>query len=261
MTGNIFCVYEHWRTDNNSPFYVGKGTEKRAKLFSRKDNVHHSRIVKKVEASGFRVEVRIIRCGLPELEAFALEKERIAFWRNAGIEIINRTDGGEGVSGSKVSAETREKLRKAHTGRPKLHLRGRKHSPEHREKISKASKGRSVSPDTREKISAAQRGQYRPELIGRKLSAEGLDRLRNRTFSQEHREKISAAKRGRPKSADHRAKISETLRGRPPSEKAIEALRKNAASRRGVPINDEVKAKISAGWARRRAAKAKEITA
>ena len=195
MIDRTFYVYEHWRPDTDVCFYVGKGRRKRAYGVSRKENQHHQRVVAKLARAGLCVEVRLVSGALLENEAFALEIDRIAFWRAADVPLVNLTDGGEGASGCVRSAEFRDNLRRLHKGKPKFKLRGRVLSAEHRARISGGLKGRVVTPETRLKISAAQKGKPRPELIGRKLSPEGLERLRNRVFTAEHRAKISAAKK------------------------------------------------------------------
>lgn len=93
-----FYVYEHWRTDRDECFYVGKGKGRRAhKMLGR--NMHHRAIQAKVAREGYAIEVRIVASGLTEREAFALEIERIAFWRANNVDLANRTNGGEGPSG------------------------------------------------------------------------------------------------------------------------------------------------------------------
>lgn len=93
-----FYVYEHWRPDTNQCFYVGKGIRQRArKMLSR--NKFHSAIQGKLKRNGLKVGVRIIRRGLTEDEAFALEMELIANWRAKGIELANVGCGGDGQTG------------------------------------------------------------------------------------------------------------------------------------------------------------------
>jgi hypothetical protein len=94
----MFYVYEHWRPDRDECFYVGKGMGGRANKM-RDRNLHHRAIVKKLSALGMAVEVRMVATGLDEETAFEIEVERIAFWRAAGIDLANKTNGGDGVSG------------------------------------------------------------------------------------------------------------------------------------------------------------------
>jgi hypothetical protein len=55
----IFYVYEHWRPDKDVCFYVGKGKDGRANVFSRK-NAHYNSIVAKLARLGMCVEVRLV---------------------------------------------------------------------------------------------------------------------------------------------------------------------------------------------------------
>ena len=54
-----YYVYEHWRLDTDTCFYVGKGSGNRAyKTVGR--NCHWKNIVAKLERTGFAYEVRIV---------------------------------------------------------------------------------------------------------------------------------------------------------------------------------------------------------
>jgi len=104
-----FYVYEHWRTDRDECFYVGKGVAGRAYVMNRR-NRHHKAIQSKVSREGFAVEVRIVASGLNEEDAFTLEIERIMFWRALGVDLTNMTQGGEGTTGHNHSYDTRQQM-------------------------------------------------------------------------------------------------------------------------------------------------------
>ena len=102
-----FYVYEHIRKDNNTCFYVGKGTGNRAYNLDR-GNFHNG------VRDKYGCRVKIIKDGLTEEEAFKLETERIedyviTFGYGIPIDgykdfsnnkyLTNFTWGGEGVSG------------------------------------------------------------------------------------------------------------------------------------------------------------------
>lgn len=108
-----FYVYEHWRLDRDECFYVGKGMKNRAYKM-RDRNARHRAIMAKLSREGSGMEVRMVATGLTEDEAFALEVERIAFWRAAGVGLANRTNGGEGTSG--CPAHNRKKVLCVSTG-------------------------------------------------------------------------------------------------------------------------------------------------
>ena len=145
MSAGEFLVYEHWRPDKGVCFYVGKGKPKRSKQFQR--NQHYDRVVAKLRRAGLEVEVRIIASGRTEQQAFDIEIERIKFWRDGGVEITNKTAGGDGSSGYRFTPEQKEKIRTKATGRI--------FSAEARRKMSESRRGQKRSSETREKMSAA----------------------------------------------------------------------------------------------------------
>lgn len=186
----IFYVYEHWRLDRDECFYVGKGKQNRA--YSRGGrNSHWNNIVAKLERIGSGYEVRLVMTGLAELESFSLEKERIAFWKNK-VDLCNKTDGGDGVSGLVMSKHSRQKMSEKAKGRPgNITMLGRKHSPETRAKMSFAHKGRPKTVEHAAKVGAARKG---------------------RQLSEEHKAKLSKAKKGCSLSDEHRAKLAEAAK-------------------------------------------------
>lgn len=153
-----FYVYEHWRLDTDTCFYVGKGTGNRA--YSRKSrNIHWKNIVCKLERIGSGYEIRLVKTGLSEKEAFDLEMERISFWRDL-TDLANRTNGGEGFSGGRHSDESKKKIsigskKTASVNREKNRQRmigeanpfyGRTHTPETMAKIKEKLTGRKLPP-------------------------------------------------------------------------------------------------------------------
>ena len=232
MTVRIFYVYEHVRPDrgcDGEVFYVGKGKGRRANILSGR-NLHHTAIQRKLSRIGLCVEVRLVATMLTEDEAFALEMERIAFWRADGCDLANLTDGGEGCSGAKQSEATKAKKRAALVGKPRpedhrVAMRGVPKSPAHKEKLRASSTGRVVSPETRAKMSAKRRGKPR---------------------SPEACRKASESQKGRPKSPEAVAKVAAALRGR---KRSAESVAQGAEKRRGVPLSDAHKAKLRAAHA------------
>lgn len=189
-----FYVYEHWRTDRDECFYVGKGTGGRAYNMSKR-NRYHKALVAKLIREGFAVEIRIVASGISSDAAFALEIERIAFWRNAKIDLTNMTDGGEGANnpteetrqkmaqhkiGKKLDEKTRQKMSESRRKRP-----GIPHTKEARQKISEGKKN--PSPETRRKMSEAKKGKPR---------------------NDDFRQKISMARKGRAHTDETRLKMS-----------------------------------------------------
>ena len=101
---NEYYVYRYIRLDTNTPFYVGKGKEKRAyKLNDR--NRYFKNIIKTVP-----YELEFICEDMTEDRAFNKEIEFIKLYKDAGYCEANLSNGGEGPSGTIVSKETRAKL-------------------------------------------------------------------------------------------------------------------------------------------------------
>jgi len=189
-----FYVYEHWRMDRDECFYVGKGHGTRAYDMRRGRNRHHKAIVAKMSHIGSSVEVRIVADGLIEEESFQIEKERIKFWRNAGADLANLTDGGEGPSGRVESEELKRQKSKK--------LRGRKMLPEQVEKSRRTRLGMPKSLEMRAKISAGKKNpsaETRAKLsfAAKNRSAETLAKLSfaAQNMSQERKDKIAATMR------------------------------------------------------------------
>lgn len=223
MTGNIFYVYEHWRLDRDECFYVGKGSGTRAYSVKYR-NRHHKAIIAKLGRIGSAMEVRIVASGLSEVDAFAIEIERIKFWRESGCDLTNIADGGTGISGYKWQKESREKLSQSQRGRP-AHNKGKKSSPETIEKIKAANAIRWADPEERRKASERQKG---------KTPSKGKIR------SPETCAKISAAHKERYKDPAEREKAARGRKGKAPPNK-------------GKEMSYAQREKLKQAWERRKA--------
>ena len=104
----IFYIYAYIRT-NGTPYYIGKGHGRRA--FSKH---------KSVPTPKRKNKIIIMESNLTEIGAFALERRYISWFgrkdNNTGI-LLNRTDGGEGLTGRKCPENIKEHYRKLFTGR------------------------------------------------------------------------------------------------------------------------------------------------
>ena len=208
-----FYVYEHWRTDTNQCFYVGKGFKRRAWDFKRNRNLHHKNIVSKVLRNGFRVDVIIVEQFTSEEEAFFLEMKLIQNYADNGVGLSNQTKGGDGMSGWKPSQKTLDKWSEIFTGEGnpmygKLGSNhpsfGYRHTQEHREKMSKKFSGSlnpmfGKEPYNKGKPSPL-KGTTHSEETKRKRS-ESLKGERNPMFNKAHseetRKKMSESHRRR----------------------------------------------------------------
>ena len=216
---DMFYVYAYLRKEDLTPYYIGKGQNKRA--FGK----DHSVVVPKDLS-----RIVFLETNLTELGAFALERRYIRWYgrKDLGTGILrNLTDGGEGATGivpwnldkkigSFLTDAGRKKVSKANTGIPKNHgdkisaaLKGKPKSEEHKKKLSEAGKGNvpwnkgktgvqkssrkgvKVSDETRAKMSASHKGKANTEEQKLKISA----KLKGRIMSEETRKKMSEARK------------------------------------------------------------------
>ena len=206
----MFYVYEHWRPDRDEPFYVGKGKGGRANIMARR-NLHHKAIQQKLHRLGMAVEVRIIFSGLSEQEAFNLEIQRIATWRDAGIDLANKSNGGEGQShkeGAKIKVSLARKgipLSEEHKKKLSLAKIGKKQKLEHVLLRSKKLIGNNWN-----------KGKTLPESTKNKMAKKMLGNgfAKGRARSSEHRAAISAAHKGQIITEETRHKMRIASRAR-----------------------------------------------
>jgi len=196
-----YYTYAHIRNDTNKIFYIGKGKGKRAWKYGR------NKIWKNiVEKHGYTVD--ILAYWSTEAEAFEHEEILIKCFRKMGYELVNRTDGGEGLAGHIHTAETRTKMS----------IRARSRAPssaETRAKISIAAKNRIVSLETRIKLAEAGKGRVHTDEDRAKMSVAAKART---PMSAETKAKMSVAAKARSASTEFREMISKRNKGRIRSE-------------------------------------------
>ena len=173
ITDEKFYVYVHSRRSNGEPFYVGKGNGDRACRRSNR-SAHWKAVVAK--ADGFYTTM--LAENLSEEFSLLLEREAIDKYRRLGVTLINKTDGGDGISGLVHTPETRAKMSRSKTGVPMS-----PRTPEQKAAMSIAVTGYKHSAATRAKMSAAKKG--------RPSNRKGC------VLTDEHKRRLSESKRGR----------------------------------------------------------------
>ena len=216
----MFYVYAYLRTNDLTPYYIGKGKDNRAWQKS------HSVVVPKDLN-----RIVMLETNLTELGAFAIERRMIEWYgrKDLGSGILhNQTDGGDGSAGiipwnknvkigsylsekgRKIISEANKKPRKdTHKERISDALKGKPKSEEHRKKLSETGTGKTpwnkgktgvqkgsrlgveVSEETRIKMSAAQTGKVMSDLQKQKISAT----LKGRKMSDETKRKMSESRK------------------------------------------------------------------
>ena len=198
----IYYTYAYLREDK-TPYYIGKGKGNRAYRRNKTD----------IKPPKDKTRILILKQNLTDEEAIKHEIYMIAVFgrKDLGTGILhNRTDGGDGASGTVVSNKTRKKLSEAN----------KNPSEETRRKMSEAQKGKTVSEETKRKMSEAQKGE-KHHYYGKTLSKEHKNKLSmslkgennpmyGRTHSKETRKKISEANQNL--SEETRKKLSEARR-------------------------------------------------
>ena len=219
----MFYVYLHIRPDG-SPLYVGKGTRKRSHDFWKRTR-HHKNIVAKHGKKNIQV---VTIPAQSEEHAFWGEIEIIKGFRALGYSLCNITDGGEGASGVKQSAESIAK------------------------RVAKL-KGKKCTAETRGKIGAANKGKIRPPahiaatVASRKANAKPWKGVLQ--HSQETKDKIRDAKKEKPWS-DSRKKESDarTLRIRNQLREALSSLMQTKSIQE-ISVREIVKAAGASSYA------------
>lgn len=153
--------------------YIGKADNPQTRfykhIFTLGTKDHRGTWLRSLLREGLKPELQIL-LEIPQEAWKRIERQFIKTYRSLGFDLVNGTEGGEGLVGYKASLETREKMRISHFGK-KMSVktlakrsaaqRGLKRSVEFCEKMSalmrgnKSRLGKSHSNKTREKMRLA----------------------------------------------------------------------------------------------------------
>ena len=161
-------LYRHIRLDKNQPFYIGIGSDTGyRRAYSKKNRNKHWKNITALT----QYEVEVMLDDLTWEEACKKECEFIQLYGRkdkCNGCLCNYTDGGEGVFGLVVSAESREKMKKAQTGK----IQPPEQIAKRVAKLSGSGNpwyGKTFSKEYREKLSAAKKGKKRDPEVMKKL--------------------------------------------------------------------------------------------
>ena len=188
----IYYIYAYLRSScsdtdiTGTPYYIGKGKNRRA--YQR-----HADVPVPKDKSN----IIIMESYLSEVGALALERRYISWYGRKDIGtgiLLNRTDGGEGVSGHKNTPDRRREISKANTGSGNG-MYGKTHTDEVKNKIRNAKLGSKLSDKHKEAVGAAHRDTTLSESHKAKCSAK-LSGKNNPNYgkkiSEEQKEKFRA---------------------------------------------------------------------
>jgi len=207
-----FYTYIHCKPDG-TPFYVGKGSGRRAyRIKGVGRNPHHANIVKKYGKDN--VLVFIFLCDT-EGQALVDEVQHIAQLRAEGYDLSNKSTGGENGTIGPLSGEHRLKISKAQKGRKQPPV-----SDATRMKMSISAKKRGAHEGMPAKVSASLTGRKKsPEHVAKVAAA-----LKGYVHGDEMRKRLSESKTGKALSVEHRAKIGEAMLGKKRSDEFKEKM-------------------------------------
>ena len=220
-----FYVYVHIRLDNNTVFYVGKGTGKRA--YDPYRNLHHDNIC---DACGY--EVVKIKENLTESQAYRLENKMIKYYVHTlgyGIDIegyddydhklphlTNKDWGGiGGKSGVQHTEEHNKKISEAMKGNVPWN-KGVQLSEEHKQNLSESHKRENLSEETIQKMSESHQGMHHSEETKQRIREGNKGKKR----SEESKRKNSESHQGKHHSYETKLKMSESHKGKTTGEKS-----------------------------------------
>ena len=186
-----YYVYIHKRLDSLDPFYVGKGTGKRAWLKAGR-NEYWQRVASK---HGYEVEI------VAEFEepsaALTAELEVMLFLERWGYSLTNKALGGGGITGYKHTDEARAKM-----SRRMKEVCGRE---DHRRMRSEAQKARFLDESYRQHMSQKAKDRWQREEYRQRM-----EEIAKTRYTEQSRERIGRAAKAKWADAEYRESRSRT---------------------------------------------------
>jgi hypothetical protein len=179
----MFFTYAHSKPDGTL-FYIGKGTQKRAYAKDNR-NPYWQHVFNKHGRT-----VDMLAGWDQEADALLHEQFLIACFKGMGYKLANITDGGEGVSGHKHSADVKAKMsafQKAFQNSEKMQAVHRQagnlaKTPERRQQQSQRAKAYMADPANRERSRAGALKQCQDPLFIAAQRKRALQRMTDQKY-------------------------------------------------------------------------------
>lgn len=173
-----YFVYALVDPRTNTPFYVGKGSGNRPQdhlneTIETTINIRKYHKIQSIRDAGYEPKIEIWHADLSEEDAFDLEESEIKRLGRKGIDV-------DGIL-MNLLVDARPPNRQ-----------GRPHSPETREKMSRAAAGKKHSPEHRRNNSLSKSGKLHYNW-GQSLSEETKAKIRDSNLGQKRSKKTRAA--------------------------------------------------------------------
>lgn len=229
-----WCVYKHTNKINGK-VYIGQTCLKITdRWLHGKGYVGCTYFYNAIQKYGWdNFEHEILFENLTKEKANELEKQMIKDYNSMDKEYgYNLMSGGVY---SQPCDETKEKMRKAHSGKNN-HFYGKHHTKESIEKIRQKKLGSKLSEETKAKISKGNKGKIVSEETRRKIGEthKGLPGFwKGKHLPEETKQKIREAQKGekshnwgKQRTDEEKQKISQRLKGHPVSKETREKISK-----------------------------------
>ena len=184
-----YYTYAYLREDG-TPYYIGKGEKDRIRKKGKKE----------IKPPKDKSRIIFLKKNLTEQEAFKHEIYMIDVFgrKDLGTGILrNKTNGGEGSSGLKMSDDAKRKIQQKRKlffeNGGKHPLLGKNHSEESKRKMSEVKEGKKLSEQHKEKIRKSTEGKHSTYgMLGKTHSPET-----KRKMSESQKERDNSFLKGR----------------------------------------------------------------
>lgn len=204
LSKDQFYTYIQYRP-NGTPFYVGKGVNDRY-CDDHSYNNHYMNVVYKYGTKNLKTVIFPVD---NEKLAHQWERELIHLLRSEGYTLVNRTDGGEGLSGYRHTLETKTRQSLAAKKREEeKKANGWRHTPKAIALIAESSRLR--KPYVRTSITIQKLSLNRKALVASGWEHPSKGRKGMFIHTEKARASMSKTRKGRKHSEPHRLALQQS---------------------------------------------------